>query len=59
MNELHYRLWGIEPERVDPHPGLTPAVATAVPRVTREILKAFGTGLKPGGRRWAASGSPC
>jgi hydrogenase maturation protease len=41
MNGLRYDLWGVEPKRVDPSPGLSPAVAAAVPLVTREILEAF------------------
>jgi hydrogenase maturation protease len=41
MDALRYKLWGVEPERVEPSQRLSPAVAATVPRVTREILEAF------------------
>jgi hydrogenase maturation protease len=42
MAAVRYRLWGIEPERVGPSPGLTPRVARAVEAVVEEIRSEFG-----------------
>jgi hydrogenase maturation protease len=47
MASVRYRLWGIEPERLAPGVGLSPAVARAVAEVAAEILRA-----------WAKKGSP-
>jgi hydrogenase maturation protease len=41
MAPVRYRFWGVEPGRIEPSPGLSPAVAAAVTRVTREIRESF------------------
>ena len=50
MGAVRYRLWGIEPERLDLVPGLSPAVARAVERVAEE-LRAAASAWAPG-RGW-------
>jgi hydrogenase maturation protease len=41
MSALRYRLWGIEPERLTPGEGLSPAAALAVAAVALEIRRAW------------------
>ena len=41
MAAIRYRLWGIEPGRIDVGEGLTPEVARAVGRVAEEIREAL------------------
>ena len=48
MTRVRFRLWGIEPEKIEVGEGLTPAVARAVEETAREILGAM-RGVGAGG----------
>jgi hypothetical protein len=46
MAGVRFRLWGVEPESVEPVEALSPVVARAVGAMAREIVEVFGESLK-------------
>jgi len=53
MADVRFRLWGVEPESVEPVESLSPVVARAVGAVAREIVDGFGRSTGRGPRRHA------